>query len=323
VAARSQLLGSGALRRTVRRAALAVLLSTGLLAGCGLGAGATPGVVTLTVTREFGARVMPHGHPLKVRGEETVMSLLMRNYKVATHYGGGFVESVNGHSGGHVGGDAVDWFYYVNGVEAPEGAAETKVHRGDAIWWDLHDWSQTFYTPAVVGSYPEPFVHGIGGKRLPVRVECSEPQAAPCSAVAGRMGALGVPAGVAALGPAGEVTETLRLVVGPWSALRRLGAVQSLMSGPRASGVYARISADGSSIALLDARGRTRQTLTAGAGLLAALRPSGEAPLWVITGTDAAGVQRAANALNAATLHNHFAVALPASGAALPLPREG
>jgi hypothetical protein len=215
----------------------------------------------------------------------------------------------------------VDWFYYVNGVEAPRGAAATNVHRGDAVWWDLHDWSQSFYTPAVVGSYPEPFVHGIEGKRLPVRVECNELQSAPCRTATARMTALGVPAGIAPIGPAGEVADTLRLVVGPWSALRIVPAARGLMQGPRASGVYARISADGSSIAALDARGRASLTLGPGAGLIAAVRPSGESPVWVITGTDAAGVERAAQALNATTLHNHFAVALASSGAVLALPR--
>jgi hypothetical protein len=318
---RLQRLTAGALARPLRQAAVAVLLSAGLLAGCGLGAGPTPGAVTLTVTRDFGALPMPSGHALKAHGEETVMSLLMRNYHVTTRYAGGFVQSVNGHSGGHVGGDSVDWFYYVNGVEAPRGAAGTKVHAGDAVWWDLHDWSQTFYTPAVVGSYPEPFVHGIEGKRLPVRVECSEAQGDACRTVEARMLAVGVPAGVAAFGPGSEVADTLRVAVAPWSLLHNLPAAQVLEQGPRASGVYARIAPAGNSIALLDARGRTSATLTAGAGLIAAVRPSGGAPLWIVTGTDAAGLDRAAHALNAGALRHHFAVALEANGAVLPLPR--
>jgi hypothetical protein len=96
---------------------------------------------------------------------------------------------------------------------------------------------------------------------------------------------------------------------------------RGLTQGPRASGVYARISADGSSIVLLDARGKASRTLGAGAGLVAAVRPSGESPMWVITGTDATGVERAAQALNATTLHNHFAVALGASGEVIALPQ--
>jgi hypothetical protein len=302
--------------------ALATLLGAGLIAGCDLGAGPTPGAVTVTVTREFGARPLRSPPTLHVRGQETVMSLLMRNYAVKTRYAGGFVESINGHSGGHLNGDPVDWFYYVNGVEAPKGAAETNVHQGDALWWDLHDWSQSFYVPAVVGSFPEPFVHGIGGKRLPVRIECAQPEGASCHTVTARLRALGVPAGLAGLGPAGELPDTLRVAVGPWAAVRALPAAQSLIRGPRASGVYARMASDGSSLALLNAHGQVKATLTAGAGLIAAVSYPGEEPLWVITGTSAEGVERAANDFDRSALHNRFAVALTPTGTiqALPLP---
>ena len=171
-------LGRGASRtRVTRRPAPRRLLLLGLLAlplaGCGLGAGAAPGSVAVTVTDEFGQRELPSPASLKVVGQETVMSLLERNYKVSTHFGGKFVQSINGLSGESEGAEPVDWFYYVNGVEAPKGAAATNVHAGDQIWWDRHDWSQTESVPAVVGSFPEPFLHGIDGVRYPVRVQCS------------------------------------------------------------------------------------------------------------------------------------------------------
>jgi hypothetical protein len=247
------------------------------------------------------------------------MSLLMRNHRVKTRYGGGFVQSVEGHSGGTLGGEPVDWFYYVNGVEASKGAADTNVHPGDRIWWDLHDWSQTADVPAVVGSFPEPFVHGIGGKRLPVRVECVELSSPPCETVVARLRAAGVPAGVAAIGP-GDEPSTLRVLVGPWPAVRATPATQAIERGPRASGVYARFAGDGHTLTLLDARGRATKTLVAGAGLVAATRYAEEAPVWVVTGTDVAGVSRAASAFGEATLRNRFALALEPSGTPRALP---
>ena len=119
------------------------------------------------------------------------MSLLMGNAPVTTRYGGGFVQSIDGLSGGQEAGRPVDWFYYVNGVEASKGAAATNVHPGDHIWWDRHDWSQTDNVPAVVGSFPEPFLNGIGGKRLPVRVECAVVQGEACRTVAARLRSAG------------------------------------------------------------------------------------------------------------------------------------
>src|ERR1035438_9172896 len=67
----------------------------------------------------------------RVGGQETVMSLLMRNVTVSTKYGGGFVQSIDGLSGGSEGGQPRDWFYFVNGIEASQGAAATNVSQGE------------------------------------------------------------------------------------------------------------------------------------------------------------------------------------------------
>src|SRR5215831_16363113 len=79
------------------RVSLATTLSLAAVsvAGCGLGAGSAPSAVHLLVTRDFGATVVRSWSAPHVRGEETVMSLLMRNAKVGTRYGGGFVESID------------------------------------------------------------------------------------------------------------------------------------------------------------------------------------------------------------------------------------
>jgi hypothetical protein len=301
---------------------LALLLGTALLAsGCGLGAGKAPGGVRLLVTRDFGAATIRSWSAPKAHGEETVMSLLARNAKVATRYSGAFVQSIDGLAGGREDAQPVDWFYYVNGVEASKGAASTRVHPGDYVWWDRHDWSQTDDVSAVVGSFPQPFLNGLDGKRLPVRVECAEVGGEACKDVTKQLRRQGVPAGVSALGGGGGKL-TLRVLVAPWSTLSREFAVRELKAGPQASGVYARFSGGGT-LALLDARGRSTQTLGAGAGLIAATRSGEEAPVWAVTGTDAAGVDRAARVFGAASLRNRFAVGVAPGGATLALPRPG
>lgn len=293
------------------------------LTGCGLGAGPAPRSVTLTVTRNFGAQVVRSWSAPNVAGQETVMSLLMRNADVSTRFGGGFVQSIDGFSAStSSSGAPVAWFYYVNGVSAPKGAAETNVRPGDRIWWDEHDWSQTDNVPAVVGSFPEPFVNGIEGKRLPVRVECAAASSAPCHMVATRLQRLGVLAAIGAIEPAGE-PETLRVLVGPWSQVRSGPGTSAIGEGPRASGVYARFSPAGTALTLLDEQGRTARTLGAGAGLIAATTFGEGAPQWVVTGTDEAGVQAAARAFDQATLENRFAVVIVPGGAALPAPARG
>jgi hypothetical protein len=303
-----------------RSPALAVALAAlCALAGCGLGPGSTPKGVRLTVTRDFGARVLYGARAPKVVGQETVMSLLRRNASVGTRYGGGFVQSINGLEGDTQAGAPHDWFYYVNGVEATKGAADTTVHAGDRVWWDLHDWSQTDDLPAVVGSFPEPFLAGIAGKRYPVRVECSDPSAAACRIVLSRLRGIGVPAALAALS-GGEGPAVLRVLVGPLSVLGGDPSVKTIAEGPRSSGVYARFSGRGRALELLGSGGHTVRTLGAGGGLVAATRYREEAPVWIVTGTDLAGVTRAAEALDEASLRNSFALALEASGGKVPLP---
>jgi hypothetical protein len=303
--------------------ALAAAITVAAVAGCGLGPGPVPEGVHLTVTRDFGAHLLTQTGAPRVLGTETVMSLLLRNDKVTTKYGGGFVESIDGLSGGReTAGDPLDWFYYVNGIEAPKGAAATNVHQGDHVWWDLHDWSQTDDVPAVVGSFPEPFLNGTEGKRLPVRVECATAQSAPCRTVIERLRALGVPAAVAAIGSGAE-PDALQVVVGQWTGIHGDPSVTSIESGPRASGVYARFAANGQTLTLLDGAGGTTATLTAGAGLIAATKDVESAIVWVVTGTNEAGVWRAAGAFDASALQNHFALAVTSTGAQLPVPGAG
>jgi hypothetical protein len=307
-------------RPRLARTAPLLTLTVLALTGCGLGAGSAPSAVQISVTRDFGAKMLSATNAPKVRGQETVISLLIRNDAVSTRYGGGFVQSIDGVAGGQEAGQPVDWFYYVNGLEAGRGAAATTVHPGDHIWWDRHDWSQTDDVPAVVGSFPEPFLNGIDGKRLPVRVECAAPDGA-CHTVTARLRAQGVPAAVAAIG-AGGAPQTLRVMVGPWAKVQGDLATETILSGPRASGVYARFTGEGRTLMLLDQDGRATRTLAAGAGLIAATRHAEDAPVWVVTGTDGRGVDLAARAFGVQALQNRFAVAVTAAGA-IPLPEAG
>lgn len=297
---------------------LLLLLALVTLTGCGLGAGPAPKAIKLTVTRDFGLKALQGSGPLKVNGQETVMSLLMRNYSVSTRYGGGFVQSIDGLAGGSEGGQPVDWFYYANGVQATLGAAANDVHPGDHIWWDHHDWSQTENIPAVVGSFPEPFLNGIDGKRYPVRIECTEVGAYACNTVTTRLRALGVPAAIAGVGSGGE-PQSLRVIVGDWAHIGGDLGAEGIQRGPRASGVYGIFSHDGTTLTPLTPSGRQLAALHGGTGLIAATRSGEDAPVWLVTGTDRNGVELAARDFDRATLEDRFAVALiPGKVLALP-----
>jgi hypothetical protein len=301
---------------TVRFAAAAIAIASSLaIAGCGFGAGRGTSNVRLTVTRDFGSHAVGALNASHVPGSETVMRMLERNFHVGTRYGGGFVESINGLSGTANG---RDWFYYVNGMQAQIGAAQMVVHRGDRIWWDLHDWTAPEQPEAVVGSFPEPFVHGTGGKRLPTVLECGPGVDAACRRVSAALRAVGVPIANQLLGT-GSGTDSLEVLVAPWEAIKGSFAGELIEHGPAASGVYAKFADN--SLELLDPAGHVVRTLPAGAGLIAATSQSSAPPTWLITGTDAAGVAAAASALNARSLDDHFALAVKGHQQ-LALPQE-
>jgi hypothetical protein len=318
-------------RRACRRQRLLIgalaagALAALALAGCGLAVGSAPSAVQLLVTRDFGAGVLRRTDGLRASEGETVLSLLAAEGTVRTSAGGRSVASIDGLSAGSSAGasasaqgtEAARWVFYVNGVQATRPAL-TRVHPGDHVWWDLHDASQSPRTPAaVVGAFPQPFLNGIDGKRLPVRVECATVSHA-CAAVTASLRHFGVPAAIDAVG-SGGAPETLRAIVGPWQRIGGDLEAQSIARGPQASGVYARFASGGGALVLLDAQGQPVRTLGAGAGLIAATQSPKEAPVWVITGTDGAGVEAAARAFDQRTLEHRFAVALRA-GVAIALP---
>ena len=296
-----------------------LLAAAAVLAGCGLGPGSGTSNVNLTVTRNFGDTSVGSVTKSQVPGSETVMRMLERSFNVSTRYGGGFVQSID-----HLSGTSArrDWFYYVNGIEAAKGAAVTSVHKGDRIWWDLHDWSATDDVPAVVGSFPEPFLHGTAGRRLPTTVQCTSGVSAACKRVSKALSAAGVPFASTGLG-GGTGQDSLAVVVGTWGQLNGLIAASLIDQGPGSSGVYARfMGPGGTTLQILNPQGHVARTLGADSGLIAATSDNSAVPTWLVTGTDPQGVSAAAAALTPSRLRDHFALAVH-DGSDLPVPLDG
>jgi hypothetical protein len=295
------------------RALVAALLVAGLAvaAGCGFGEGSerAGGGATLRVTRDFGHRALGSVRLDKVREGETVMRMLRSKFDVTTRFGGRFVQSIDGLAGEGAGGQ-VDWFFFVNGVEADKGAAEWQVLPGDRIQWDRRDWSGAMRVPAIVGAYPEPFVSGLGGKRRPVRVECEDAHARACTGARKRLERAGVPTSASSLGAPGTEKVT-RLVVARWPRARGVGGASELESGPESSGVFARFSGDGHTLELLDEHGDVARRVHRGdgVGLVLALQPRPDELVWIVTALDEQGLDAGVRALDPAKLRDAFAVA--------------
>jgi hypothetical protein len=244
------------------------------------------------------------------------MSVLERDADITTRYGGGFVQSIDGLEAQERFDRSFDWFFYVNGIESAVGAADYPLRGGEVIWWDYRDWSAAQRVPAVVGSWPQPFLDGYDGERRPVAVECMDGGGA-CGAVRRALDRAGVSVG------AGSPQGAIRVLVGLWERVREDPAAAQIEDGPQASGVFAGFARHGGGFRLtgLAVDGKPAHTFGPAAGLVAATRRYEAAPTWVVTGVDAEGVRAAAGLLDAAGLRDRYAVATE-GGAETPLPME-
>lgn len=305
--------------------AIALLGAALATAGCGLGPGADVGDVELTVTREFGA-VPVLDRSLAAQESDTVMRLLEGEADVSTRYGGGFVHAIDGVAEQQRGGDPFDWFFYVDGVESEIGAAEVELDGGERVWWDYRNWSATNHAPAVVGSWPAPFV---GAKPDSVVVECAEPSRGSfvsdgatkepqvCAATRQALEDEGVTIA------SGAPEKAIWVLVGTWDRLRADPTARLIEGGPAESGVYADFAgAERPELVGLDEGGDPARNFAPDTGLIAATSRYGGLPVWVVTGATPAAVRSAAEALDAEHLRDHYAVAIE-NGESTPLPLEG
>ena len=303
---------------------VAVLLAMVALAGCGLGEGKElSGGAEVRVTRDFGRVELGAARVTRVHEDQTVMRLLRSRFDVETRFGGRFVSAIGGLEGQGAGGQA-DWFYFVNGVEADRGAAEYELSPGDLVQWDYRRWDAAMRVPAIVGAFPEPFLHGLEGKRRPVRVECEDADAPVCDAAKERLSRAGISTSGASIGAPGTETVT-RLVVSRWPRARIVRGASRLEEGPDVSGVFARFTPDGRALELLDERGAPARRVVHGdgVGIVLAMRPRADELVWLVTALDARGLAAGVRALGQSRLRDAFAVAVTGRTVEkLPLPRR-
>jgi hypothetical protein len=294
--------------------ALAAALACG---GCSFGPGSGSSAATLRVTEDFGAHTVTSVAAIAVGHGETDLGMLRRHARIQLG-ADGRVSSIAGHAQ-RTGDDR--WSYYVNGEQPKKSAATTPLYPGDHVWWDLHARASTHPIPAVVGAFPEPFRHGLNGKRYPSTIECGAGLTSSCALISHQFAHFHIPLSPAGVGY-GSGTDSLSVNVGTWAQLRGEVVGGLIAKGPGASGVYAHFVGDGRRLALQDAAGRVVRVLGGAAGLIAATAGPSNVPTWLVTGTDLAGVRAAARALTPAALAGHFALAVDGARH-LPVPVGG
>lgn len=294
-----------------------------LLTGCGQEISSQGGAnpqednrVKLWVTTDFGVDEV-FTAPVPFRPGEAVLDLLIQHLEVETHYGGGFVNSINGIRSGYTGISGTarrksDWFYWVNGILSSVGAGDYFPQKGDVIWWDYHNWETGNLIPAVVGAYPQPFINGYSGKNPGVRIMFTPEQKELAAKIGEALNELGAPSVevVSYQDSLARSRDRITMVVGLWSELEQYKTLADLARKRNKVGLFVDLQA--MKFTILDAEGLPKGTYGAGTGAILATGagPGDPYPLWVVTAVDVGGLEEAVEILTGAPerLERHIGV---------------
>lgn len=256
------------------------------------------------VTKDFGQELLVD-KMVDLEETTTALDALERAADVETGYGGGFVNGINGLNSDYTGTQSskTDWFWYVNGMQAKVGAADYTLRPGDVEHWDFHSWEWHYAVPAVIGDFPEPFLHGYAGKAAPTLIVCDPGFEQEVESLAEKLAVLGIKEVYiktpSELGT--DKTECNVMII----ATADSELIEELNSDRlwNRAGFFARLQSG--KIVTYGSKGKVSAEYGPGCGLIQATQnpwnPKGigacENVVWMISGVDDAGVKAAAGTL--------------------------
>jgi hypothetical protein len=284
------------------------------------GSVADAAAVQVVVTRDFGRET--------ILDEKVILSVptsaleaLKQVAQVETAYGGGFVRGINGTSSQFRGAASSkkDWFVFINGMLANTGALDYTLQTGDIMQWDYHTWSFHQSVPAITGSFPQPFSGGYAGQIRPASIVYGEDFREQGNSLKQTLTGSGVQnvklIGIAGLNAKDKQEDNLILIGAADDSL-----VIELNRNWRRLGFFAYL--ENSRLVTLTASGQPADTYGAGTGWIQAVQnpwnPNGigadENVVWLVTGTDQAGVKAAAARLTTGNVELKYTCAAVIAG---------
>lgn len=267
--------------------------------------GASPdtGEARIIVTRNFGRDLMVD-ELIKLGNDTSAMEALGQVAEIETTYGGGFVDAIDGVSSRDGGSNSAraDWFVYLNGIQSDVGALDYTLYPGDVEHWDFRDWRFHHFVPAIIGDFPEPFLHGYEGDVRPVLVVYQDNFNKEAEILADHLLQLGVED--VAITEFAQLDDEDRksgniILLGDMN----YEPVEELNDIWKRLGFYACFEVG--KLQVFDCKGEPAAEFAAGSGLIQATQnpwnPDGigacENVVWMVSGVDAQGVKSAVEAL--------------------------
>ncbi len=276
------------------------LLCALALGGCSaetLGETGADITIRVVATRDFGQKLI-FSETLQVPPGTSAMAALEQVAEVETAYGGGFINSINGVGSEH----GKDWFVSFNGISSNVGALDYTLHDGDVEHWDFHDWGFRMFAPASVGYFPDSFLHGYDGEVYPTVIACEDGLEDSAQTLQTGLKAYGV--ADVTIQSTGDIVELDKqhsnlVLLGTMDC----GLISELNRVWDRMGFF--VHFEGDLMVCYDSRGDTTATYGPGSGVVQATQspwnPGGtgvcENVVWVVSGTDEAGVKSAVDAL--------------------------
>lgn len=248
---------------------------------------------TLLITRDYGRTILEEREVCAEN--KAVLNILHEIFpgEIETAYGGSYLCGIKDLKATR----GYDWFFYVNGFFADVGALDYFPTVGEKIWWDYHQWRIQRSANALIGCYPEPFLHGYQGKIKPTKIVYTPTQKAKAFELLDSLKSLGVQEIDSEIFAA-EFTphQGPRLVIGKWSDLENNNYLQQLNQGFQKNGF---LHFTGASLHLYDYQGEKLKELSGDVGVIVAFaaKAADLAPLWLISGLNEKGVEKACNLL--------------------------
>jgi len=279
---------------------LATCLMLGILfiTGCQIGAGDHEGgEVHLLVTANFGQETV-FDERVDVQPGENINSVMERHMEVEYAYGGGFINSIEGIRSGYTGegerGEKKDWFLYVNGILSEAAAGSHLPEEGDVVWWDYHSWDDVFFVPAVVGSFPQPFVNGYRGDHPGAQILHGKGAEEPSEKLGAYLEEEGLSEELK-ISPyeqsAAENRSRMTLVVALWEELADSDYWQGLQDNRSRTGWFVEFEEEEITPLHMDGTRPETGEEAAGAVLATGSGMGDKNPLWLVTARDSESLQ--------------------------------
>jgi len=263
----------------------------------------------VVVVGNFGKKIFVD-ETVSIGENTTALDALQQVAEVKTKYGGGFVSAINGISSEYEGvkSKKKDWFFYINGMSANTGAGEYILQDGDIEYWDLRDWSFRQFVPAIIGDFPEPFLHGYKGVPYPTVIAYQDGWKEEASKIGEALSQLGIDSvstrnADELLATEKETSNLILLGTSDFNLIEEINRPWNRL------GFYCHF--EESSLKVFDPGGELAAEHGAGTGVgviqatQSIWNPKGvgacENVVWMVSGADEAGVKNAVD-----TLVNHY-----------------